>query len=107
MTTNITPGPQKVEPVRYPALTFDPAEFVQHVADAGMTQEQSDQLLRDIWRIAVAFVELGFTVGGPMDNSDAVEKIASMPPEALLGFKNSFSDSTSRETVTRIIPGAK
>lgn len=42
------------------ALQFNPAEFMQFVEDEGLSEEEAVALLRAIWDIVVAFVDLGF-----------------------------------------------
>lgn len=41
-------------------LQFNPAEFMQYVEDEGLSEEEAVALLRAIWDIVVAFVDLGF-----------------------------------------------
>ena len=43
-------------------LAFDPAPYMEHVADLDMTEDQKIDFLRTLWDIMAAFVRLGFGV---------------------------------------------
>jgi hypothetical protein len=55
---------------------FDAAEYMEHVDDLDLTEEQKVEFLRTLWAIMSAFVELGFDVDSviPMLTNSASEK---------------------------------
>jgi len=59
----------------YAALRFDPDEFMQFVHDESLSEKEAQALLEEIWKIVVAFVDLGFPVGGPLDKSTVPSEI--------------------------------
>jgi hypothetical protein len=59
----------------YSALQFDPGAFVQFVDDESLSEEEARALLEEIWKIVVAFVDLGFPVGRPLDKSSGPSEI--------------------------------
>ena len=43
-----------------PRVEFDPDEFLHFIQSEGLTEDQSRELLIDIWQILVGFAQLGF-----------------------------------------------
>lgn len=46
----------------YPALTFDPSEFVSHLEGCDLNEAEQTELLNILWQIVVQFVDLGFGI---------------------------------------------
>ena len=59
-------GPfEDAKPVPAPRMSlpiFDPSKYREHVKDLDLTQEQQDEMLRALWDIMAAFVDLGWGV---------------------------------------------
>lgn len=71
------------------ALTFDPDEFISHIADLELTEEQATELLGAIWSIMVAFVDLGFGIHPVQQaqsarNGDVGKNLAALDHESAL-----------------------
>lgn len=78
----------------FPALHFDPDEFMHFIKDENLSEEQARALLEAIWNIVIAFVDLGFGLGPfrlAVDDSGWGDKNGIPSPAALLGFRDNFS----------------
>ena len=83
---------QKADAVASPSgnvLTFDPTEFIAHIAPLDMTDEQATELLGAIWSIMVAFVDLGFGIHPVQQaqnarNGGVSNSAAALDPESAL-----------------------
>jgi hypothetical protein len=47
---------------RWPALHFDPEKYRQFVERYDLSEIQKQQLMDDVWRITVSFVDYGFGI---------------------------------------------
>lgn len=59
---NIIDAPTLQSPKGYDLPAFDPARFAHHLENTDLTEEQQIELLRTLWWIMAAFVDLGFGV---------------------------------------------
>jgi hypothetical protein len=101
LTSGLGPGEKRqkvaggqVEPVQASggkpmALTFDPDEFISHIADLELTEDQATELLGAIWSIMVAFVDLGFGIHPVQQaqsarNGDVGKNLAALDQESAL-----------------------
>lgn len=84
-----------------PALRFDPEEFMHFVRHENLTDDEARALLREIWKIVVAFVDLGFNlhpIQQAMDNS-AFDDAADSP--AVISSREDFSEATRHTAAAR------
>lgn len=91
---NFDPPPVGAGAVTYPALTFDPDEFMVYVADHDVDDVQATQLLTAIWEIAVAFVDLRLGIHPLQTAVDQLSEAASGGPDGgrdVLGCAGLFS----------------
>jgi hypothetical protein len=87
----------------FPALQFDPDEFMHFIKDENLSEEQARALLEAIWNIVIAFVDLGFGLGPfrlAVDGSVSGGENGMHPPAALLGFRDNFSHNATGLTAT-------
>jgi hypothetical protein len=89
--------PTAQEPV-YKPLSFDPHEFMQFVVDHDLAEAEAIALLEEIWKIVVAFIDLGFGVMLPLDKSDSSDKNFVLPALALVDLSLSSSGQQSNAT---------
>lgn len=85
-------------------LTFDALEFMQFVEDENLTQAEAEQLLRAIWDIAVAFVDLAFGIHPTQQTVDGFGRgdgSASPGVGPVLSYTDVFSITASNEIADR------
>lgn len=88
----------------FPPLTFEAAEFMCYVADEGMTEEQAQELLRAVWEIMVAFVDMAF---GIHPIQQAVDGFGQQPGSAptgsspVLSCTDAFSEHCNTTAIGR------
>lgn len=77
-------------------LHFDPAKFLQYVEEEDLTEEQATVLLRAIWDIIVAFVDLGFGLSpvqqALVDRSRRDDDKSFRPDSGMLSSKDKFTE---------------
>ncbi|MCB9992254.1 MAG: hypothetical protein H6873_01205 [Hyphomicrobiaceae bacterium] len=89
------------EAAAFPALRFDPQEYMQFVEDEDVTEAQAEELLGTIWLIVVAFVDLGFNIHPVQQVLDkSGENVASDSPE-VVSSRDEFSNSIKQAAATR------
>jgi hypothetical protein len=82
-------------------LQFDPREFMQFVENEGLTEQEAQQLLRAIWDIMVAFVDLAW---GVHPVQQAVDRFhggggsSSAGAPVMLSCSDIFSNTANNET---------
>jgi hypothetical protein len=94
MSNDVETGPEAPR-MTYPALSFDPEEFMEYIRDEDLTHEQALSLLNAVWCIVVAFVRLGFEVADKVpDNSGSGGESGPVPQSILLAFRDQASTHT-------------
>ena len=87
-----------------PALRFDPEEFMHFVDRENLTDAQARILLGEIWKIVVAFVDLGFNLH-PIQQVRDKSRIddVDVAEESVEGvsLKDDFSAATRQDAVAR------
>lgn len=82
-------------------LRFDPREFMQFVEDEGLTEPQAQQLLRAIWDIHLAFVDLAWgvhPVQQAVDRFRGGSGSSSSGTPVVLSCSDVFSNTANNET---------
>ena len=96
---------------QFRALSFDPDAFMQFVEDEDLSDEDAHALLRAVWEIIVAFVDLGLgihPVQQAMDNSGSDS--TNLPPGFghVLASMGSVPDNNNQRAVRagrqRVVP---
>ena len=72
-----------------PTLTFDPETYAHHLAALDLTAEQSDEMIRVIANIMLAFVDLGFGISSTQTPCGEDDILGELIPQALPDLLNS------------------
>jgi hypothetical protein len=92
-------GPQSL------SLQFNPADFLQYVQDEGLTEAEAKVLLRAIWDIVVAFVDLGFGLNpvqqALVDRSLCDQESASSHSRRRVSSRDEFTKTVTRTHAAR------
>ncbi|MEM8786876.1 MAG: hypothetical protein AAGE76_01290 [Pseudomonadota bacterium] len=51
-----------------PKVAFDWQEFLPHLAESDLSEDQKRAFIETMWQIVLAFVDLGFEVGTPQES---------------------------------------
>lgn len=80
-------------------LRFDPREFMQFVENEGLTEQEAQQLLRAIWDIMVAFVDLAWGVHPVQQAVDRFRGAGgSSGTPVMLSCSDVFSNTANKKT---------
>ena len=88
---------------QYSALRFDIEEYQKLLDAPEITEEQQKEFLTTLWRIMVAFVDLGFgidPVQQALDKSGSTHSLLPLDAVKLLSCEDRFSRSASNRPVT-------
>lgn len=105
MTDDHDPVPSLDSPPAFQPLHFDVREYMQFVEDEDLTEAQAEDLLRTVWEIVVAFVDIAYGIHPAqqvlVDGSR--ETTGSLPGESrnMLSSKDTFSEIANPKTAAR------
>lgn len=74
-------------------LRFDPAEYMHYVEDMDLTEAQAIELLRVIWAINVAWVDLGFGINPIQQAMDKSGEVFPSGFPDVIGSLNKVSEN--------------
>ena len=92
------------------SLQFNPTDFLRYVEDEGLTEAEATALLRAIWDIVVAFVDLGFGLNpvqqALVDRSRMNAETLSPRVPDRVSSKEEFSKIANNKPAGRFYPGS-
>lgn len=107
------PSDQALEPlpgVSFAPLEFDPREFMHLVESEGLSEQEAAMLLRAIWDVMVAFLDLQLGIHPISQVVDHPEKVASTSRQAkpaMISSKEAFSLTTGSTLAARTTRGKR
>ena len=78
-------------------LRFDPAEYMHYVEDMDLTEDQAIELLRAIWAINVAWVDLGFGINPIQQAMDKSGEVFPSGFSDVIGSWSKVSENNKNE----------